>query len=226
MDKYLISLKNSDLFDYISLDNIESLLDSLNYNLESYNSNDIIAIEGNDCSSLGIILEGNIEIHKVFPSGKVVTINNFKSGDVFGEAILFSNENKYPTNVISSSESIVMYINKKELIKLMASNNDILNNFLSILSNRILMLRDRISNLSLDTLRKKISNIILLEYKKQKRLLIILPFSRKQMAEILNIPRPSLSRELSNMKADKIINFKKNKIHILNLDLLEAILLE
>ena len=110
-------------------------------------------------------------------------------------------------------------------IKLMTLDSRIIDSFMGVLSNRILMLNDRITNLSYDTLRKKIANIIILEYNRQKSPYIILPYSRKKMAELLNIPRPSLSRELINMKEDGLIDFYRNKIKILDLKALEASLL-
>lgn len=226
MNIYLNSLSKSVLFNSIDTDTIETLINSISHRIESFNKDDIISLEGDDCPDLAIILSGSVEIHKPFPSGKVVTINNFQAGNVFGEAILFSQSHKYPANVIASSNSKIMYISKCQIIKLMTLNDTILNNFLSVLSNRILMLNDRITNLSLDTIRKKIANIILLEHRKQNKDIIILPFCRRKMAEMLNIPRPSLSRELSKMKEDKIINFNKNKVQIIDINLLEASLLE
>lgn len=226
MDKYFDSLNKTVLFKTLEYDNLKSLLDSVPYTIVNFKKDDIIAIEGDDCNCLGIILRGSVEIHKPFPSGKIVTINNFQAGNIFGEAILFSGSHKYPANVISTSESIIMYINRSEIIQLMRLNDIVLNNFLSVLSNRILMLNDRITNLSLDTVRKKVANILLLEYKKQAKQSITLPFCRKKMAEMLNIPRPSLSRELSKMKDDKIIEFNRNKLEILDIDLLEECLME
>ena len=44
------------------------------------------------------------------------------------------------------------------------------------------------------------------------------------MGELLNVPRPSLSRELTNMKNEGIIDFDRNTIKILKLDLLEEAL--
>lgn len=226
MDKYFDSLNKTVLFKTLEYDNLKSLLDSVPYTIVNFKKDDIIAIEGDDCNCLGIILRGSVEIHKPFPSGKIVTINNFQAGNIFGEAILFSGSHRYPANVISTSESIIMYINRSEIIQLMRLNDIVLNNFLSVLSNRILMLNDRITNLSLDTVRKKVANILLLEYKKQAKQSITLPFCRKKMAEMLNIPRPSLSRELSKMKDDKIIEFNRNKLEILDIDLLEECLME
>lgn len=225
MEKYLKSLCQCVLFKNVKEEEIYELLKSVPYTVESYEKNEVIAVEDDDCHSLGIILNGNIEIHKPFPSGKVVTINHFKAGNIFGEALVFSGRHVYPATIISSNQSEIMYIKREEIVKMMTFNPQVIENFMGVLSNRILMLNNRITNLSYDTLRKKISNIILLEYNRQNSPYITLPYSRKKMAELLNIPRPSLSRELVNMKDDGLIDFYKNKIKILDLRKLEDSLL-
>ncbi|MSU01521.1 Crp/Fnr family transcriptional regulator [Tissierella sp. DSM 105185] len=226
MEKHLDSLSKSILFKNVEIEKIKSLISSVSYNISDYGKDDIIAIEDDDCNSLGIILSGTVEIQKPFPSGKVVTISNFQAGNVFGEALVFSGKHKYPATIVSSSNSKIMYISKDDIIKLMTKNDKVLNNFVSVLSNRILMLNDRITNLSYDSVRKKIANIILIEYEKQNSKLLTLPFCRKKMAELLNVPRPSLSRELMKMKEDCIIDYYKDNLKIIDLELLEECLLK
>jgi len=226
MEKYLDSLSKSILFKDVPKEEIMSLVSNIPYSIKNFKKDDIIAIEGDDCNSLNIILDGNIEIHKPFPSGKVVTINYFQAGNVFGEALVFSSRHKYPATVIASSDCEIMYIHKDDIIKLMKSNSQVLNNFVTVLSNRILMLNERITNLSYDSIRKKVANLILLEYSKQKNKYLVLPFCRKKMAELLNIPRPSLSRELMKMKEEGIIDYHRNMLKILDMKLLEESLLK
>ncbi|NLY45508.1 MAG: Crp/Fnr family transcriptional regulator [Tissierella sp.] len=225
MISYMKSLSQCVLFRKLEEVEIENIINSLIYTVKCYEKDEVIAIENDDCDSLGIILSGNVEIHKPFPSGKVVTINHFSAGNVFGEALVFSEKHVYPATIISSDNSEVMYIKREDIVKMMANNPVIINNFMGVLSNRILMLNNRLTNLSYDSLRKKIANILLLEYNRQKSTSITLPYSRKKMAELLNIPRPSLSRELVNMKEEGIIDFYKNKVKILNITKLEDSLL-
>lgn len=225
MISYMKSLSQCVLFRKLEEAEIENIINSLIYTVKCYEKDEVIAIENDDCDSLGIILSGNVEIHKPFPSGKVVTINHFSAGNVFGEALVFSEKHVYPATIISSDNSEVMYIKREDIVKMMANNPVIINNFMGVLSNRILMLNNRLTNLSYDSLRKKIANILLLEYNRQKSTSITLPYSRKKMAELLNIPRPSLSRELVNMKEEGIIDFYKNKVKILNITKLEDSLL-
>lgn len=225
MEKYLESLEKCILFKDMKKDEIRRVISNTSYKIAEYNSEDIIAIEGEACTSLGIILNGNIEIHKSFASGKLVTINHFEGGNIFGEALIFTdNGHQYPANIISTTDSIVMYVLKDDIVRLMTLDTRILSNFMGVLSNRILMLNQRITNLTLDTLRKKITNMILVEYKKQKSKHIVFRFSRKKMAEMLNVPRPSLSRELAKMKEDGLIDYYRNKIKILDLEGLRDIL--
>ena len=225
MIPHIKSLSKCVLFRNLEETQIENIINSLVYSTKSYEKDEVIAIENDDCHSLGIILSGNIEIHKPFPSGKVVTINHFSAGNVFGEALVFSERHVYPATIVSSDNSEIMYIKREDIVNMMAHNPTIINNFMGVLSNRILMLNNRLTNLSYDSLRKKIANILLLEYNRQKSSNIILPYSRKKMAELLNIPRPSLSRELVNMKEEEIIDFYKNKIKILDIRKLENSLL-
>ncbi len=62
------------------------------------------------------------------------------------------------------------------------------------------------------------------QYRKQNSLTLKLNMSRQTLAEIFGIPRPSLSRELINMKNDKLIDVEKNIIIIKDLEALEEIL--
>jgi CRP-like cAMP-binding protein len=210
------------LFNNLTREEISRLMEGVNYSIKCYNDKDIVAIEGEPCDSLSIILSGDIEIHKPFSSGKVVTISHFTAGNVFAESLVFSDMKTYPATVVSSSDSCVMNIPRVELVQLLSRNSKVLENFAGVLSRRIHMLNDRITSLSLDSTRKKIVNILLLEYGRQKSQYLLLPYSRKKMAELLNIPRPSLSRELIRMKDDGLIDFYKNRIKILDLKSLEG----
>lgn len=209
------------LFENINENDISLLMEGIQFSIKCYNNGEIVALEDDPCDSLSIILSGDIEIHKPFPSGKVVTISHLTTGDVFAESLVFSNKKRYPANVISSSKSCIMDIPKSNLVQILSKNPKVLENFAGVLSKRIHMLNDRITSLSLDSTRKKIINILLLEFGRQKSPYLILPYSRKKMAELVNIPRPSLSRELMKMKEDGLIDFYKNKFKILDIKKLE-----
>lgn len=226
MEKYIDELVKCVLFKGVDKDEIINILNRISYKIIGYKNGQVIAIEGEDCNSLGIILKGRIEIQKIFPSGQVTTINNFKAGNIFGESLVFTDRHTYPATITAMEDAEIMFIRKEDIVKLCMLNAEILTNFVTVLSRRILMLNERLSNLSQDTIRKKIASFLLSEYRKQKSTTILLPYTRKKMAELLNVPRPSLSRELIKMKEEGLLDFNKNEIYILDIDLLEETMLE
>lgn len=193
------------------------------YQIKSFSQNDIIAIEGDECVAIGIVLSGSIDIKRML-SNKVIQMTSCGPGHLFGEVIIFSDVNKYPATVISSSKSEILFISRENFKQFTYTHPDFLEMFLRDLSNKILTLNKSIERLSYNSIRQKISNYILDEYNKQNSHLININMTKQKLAETLGIPRPSLSRELINMKDSGIIDYYKDTIKILDLDQLLKVL--
>jgi len=231
MDKLVNDLKHCILFKGLNLQELHNLIISINYSISDNCKKGteyqtcIVALEGDICDSLGIVIDGELEVQKHYASGKIVTLAKLNKGKIFGEAIAFSETNIYPATIVSNRGSIILYISKKDIISMCSSYPKVLNNFMQLLSSKILLLNRKIKELSFETLRQKISNYLLSQYEFQKNLSLILPMSRKNLADHLGVQRPSLSRELINMKNDGLITFDKNLIEIKNLEGMENILI-
>ncbi|MGL5693867.1 MAG: Crp/Fnr family transcriptional regulator, partial [Peptostreptococcaceae bacterium] len=190
------------------------------------NKNDIIALEGSPCAKIGVILSGTIDIQKVLSTSKVIHISSFTRGDLFGEIIAFSSINAYPATVISSTESDVLFLEKDEFIHFCTSNPEFLKLFLNDLTNKVLTLNKSITGLSFSSIRQKICNFLIEESNTYESCLIRLKITKEKLAESLGIPRPSLSRELINMKNEGLIDYSRNIIKILDKEKLEKTLSE
>ena len=168
------------------------------YQIKSFSQNDIIAIEGDECVAIGIVLSGSIDIKRML-SNKVIQMTSFGPGQI-------------------------LFISRENFKQFTYTHPDFLEMFLRDLSNKILTLNKSIERLSYNSIRQKISNYILDEYNKQNSHLININMTKQKLAETLGIPRPSLSRELINMKDSGIIDYYKDTIKILDLDQLLKVL--
>ena len=204
---------------------ILKLFSDTDYIIKNYSKNDIIAMEGDTCSSVGLILEGSVDIKRTLGS-KVIHVSSFNKGNIFGEVIAFSDINLYPATVISSSPSKIMFINKINFIHFCTSHEDFLEMFLNDLTNKIFVLNKSITNLTFSSIRQKICNFLISEYKLQNTRKIKLNMTKEKLAESLGITRPSLSRELINMKEAGIIDYSRTHINILDLEEMENILID
>jgi len=213
------------MFSKKSKEAILEIFRDTNYTLKKYSKNDIIAIEGDTCTSIGLVLEGNVDIKRMLGS-KVVHLSSFSKGGVFGEIIAFSDVNLYPATVIASSLSQIMFIDKKDFIKFCTHNEEFLGMFLNTLTNKIFLLNNSITNLTFNSIRQKICNFLISEYKIQKSKNIKLNITKEKLSESLGVTRPSLSRELINMKDDGLIDYNRSHIMILDLEAIENILVD
>lgn len=213
-------LKNTCFFKGIPEVEIDNILKSELYIVRDYKKNDVIANQGEKCNSLSVILEGKAVIQTIYENGKVLTLANFNVSDVFAEALLFSKDREYPATVMAVEDCKVLSFPKNSVLGIMQKNTKFAENLLELLSQKIVILNRKINLIELDSIRRKICKIILDNYKRNDSYVYKIK-SKKELAEELGIPRPSLSRELIKMKEMGIIDFNLKEIKITDLEGLE-----
>ncbi|BCS81375.1 Crp/Fnr family transcriptional regulator [Anaerocellum diazotrophicum] len=216
----------SKLFKMMDQSEIKEILDSFYIPKKDFEKDQVIVLEGDECSFVGLILSGMVEVKKSSVSGKEYTITTLLQGDTFGEAVIFSSANTFPATIVSKTKTEVIFIPKHAIIEMCKKNEKFLYNFLNLLSDRILLLNTKLKENTLSTLRQKICNFLIEEYKKQKTTKLKLNLTKQELAKIFNVQRPSLSRELIKMKEEGLIDFWGKEIWVKDLEKIEGYLYE
>ena len=213
-------LKNTCFFKGIPEREIDNNLKSELYLVMDYKKNEVITNQGEKSNSLSVILQGKAVIQTIYENGKVLTLSNFNVSDVFAEALLFSKDREYPATVMAVEDCKVLSFPKNSVLGIMQKNTKFAENLLELLSQKIVILNRKINLIELDSIRRKICKILLDNYKRNDSYVYKIK-SKKELAEELGIPRPSLSRELINMRDMGIIDFNLKEIKITDLEGLE-----
>lgn len=224
MNQVLQSLLACPLFTGLTEAEMQEIVAQSRLTVRQYQRDQVVAFEDDECDTLGILAEGSIHIQRIFPSGKLITIETFTTGSSFGEALIFSQSNAYPATLIAKEDTTVIYIPRAAVIGFCTQFPRFLANFMSTLSDRILLLNRKIKNLSLGTVRQKVANFILEESHRQKQDEVSLTMTRYELADSLGIPRPSLSRELIAMKDAGWIDFNRKMVQVIDHAALEETL--
>lgn len=207
-------IKASPIFKDFTIDEIIEVFSVISYYEKEYKKNDIIIAENTKIEYFGIITDGRITVSNFDYFGNRNILNVFEKGDSFAEALV-SLEMQIPHEIVSLSNSSIIWIEYKSLSKSQYYQK-ILNNFLTIISTKNLILNKKLHILSKRTTREKI-----LEYlSNQKKLLSLnsnfeINLNRNEMADYLALDRSNLSRELGKLKKEGIIDFEKNKFKLL-----------
>ncbi len=217
-------LSRTDLFSACDPEGIRRITDGLRYRIAQYERGTPVAVEGSPCRHLGVILEGAVDIQKILGSGRPITVDRLPEGSVFGEALLFPSHKRYVATITAAVPSTIMYISSEEIARLCREEPGFLERFLALMSEKMLMLNRRIRELSYATIRHKVAARLLEESMRQHSHVVDLGVSRREMAEDMAIPRPSLSRELARMRDAGLLSFCGSRVTILDPEGLEDIL--
>jgi len=181
-----------------------------NYPQTTFSRNQIIFSEGEKCSKIGIIIEGEIKISTITHHEKEETFTIVKKGDIFGNSLIFSSSPYYLGDITATQKTTICFISKSDLIKELSLHPDLLESYINIISDKAIRIKQQNKLLAHKNIRDRISYYFITLSKQQNSNIIQLP-SITKLSNELSLPRPSVSRELTNMENDGLI-LRKQKL--------------
>jgi len=210
--EWIDTLKPALLFRNISSESLNIMLDCLKPTVRRCKQREIIAAYGQPFQGIGIIAGGKVALTKETHSGNRIIMGILEASDIFGEMVAFSDRRIWPMTVIAQEDCVLLFLPPDKITgtcsNICASHSTLIMNMLRILSNRALMLDKKIDHIAAKTIRGKISSYLLDIYRQSNNKDLALKLKRHELADYLNIPRPSLSREMGSMRDDGIIEFE------------------
>lgn len=176
--------------------------------VEEYRSGEVIFNEGDTCDKLGLVLEGEAKIFTYTYQDKEEIINNVHTGDLFGQFVLFSKHNNYVGTCVALRKTSVLFLSKSNFIKLTKIDESFLLQYLEEISEISFNLKQQVKLYA----HKNIRDRIMFYIKNNNQYGIVKYSSITNLSIILNLPRPSLSRELIKMQNEGIITYNNHYI--------------
>ena len=213
------TLKETVVFNNIDEETIKNILEKTRYEIKNYSPNESIAFRGDEVKGLYIILKGTLITEMLTEEGNVIKIEELVPSDVIASAFIFGKKNSFPVDLAAKDEAEILYVERKEFLKLLFSQEKILENFLNEISNKTQLLTSKIwNNFNNKTIKKKFCDYV---KKNQKDNLFSIQ-NLGALAEFFGVERPSLSRVLSDLvKDEKLERIGRNKYKILDEEFFE-----
>jgi cAMP-binding proteins - catabolite gene activator and regulatory subunit of cAMP-dependent protein kinases len=225
-EDYIEILAKTPLFKGIDKSDISYMVGCIKPKVKSYDRNEQIAVSGMALSGIGIILKGEATVSKENAEGNRVIMTVLHEGDIFGEMIAFSGQKTWPASVQAQEDCIVFFLPNDKIVgeceKMCPWHRSLIRNLLCVISERALMLNKKVEYLTIKSMRGKIGTYLLEQYKKTGKRDITLPLNRNELADFLNVSRPSMSREICKMRDEGLIDFHMTAFRILDVEALKA----
>ncbi|NDL68335.1 Crp/Fnr family transcriptional regulator [Anaerotalea alkaliphila] len=168
---------------------------------------ELLALQGNPCTHLGILLEGSLVMEKQDQSGHLFTLRTLAPLEVFGAALLFASDGRHQCNIQTLESTRVFQIPQEEVQKLCAREPQFARNYLRALSLQVAILQDKIELLGYRDVRHRLLLHLQKLFQEQGSLCLTLDHTKTEIAGMLGVARSSLSRELKSMAEEGLLHF-------------------
>jgi len=217
-------LYQNTIFEGLTPEQIAQVLPCIAVAVKYYGPDECIADPQRPLRELGVVLDGDLIIRDE-GDGKVV--DSIGRNGLLGEAALAASD-QLPHRVVTDKGAQILFLSGAFFLSPCGKdcgNRDahqiIVGNMLRLLSERTISLNKKIAYLTAEDLKTKIAMYLWELYQLNGSATFNMPLNRDRLAEYFSVARPSLSRELTNLRNMGIIDFHRSSVTILDVAALQ-----
>lgn len=219
------ALEKCVLFKGITSAEISQMLVCLEPRPADFSKGGLIAQAAGPMEEIGVVLDGTVAVTKETPLGERIVLNKIMPGGIFGEVAALSDSQRSPATIFALEKSTVLFIRPAKILtpcsKTCPWHTQLMENLIRLVADRALYLNRKIDYLTIKSMRGKLCTFLYEQYRKSGKKRLILPYNRNELADFLNVSRPSMSRELGRMRDEGMLAFQGDVFELLDLDKLK-----
>lgn len=189
---------------------------------KKYRKGTILKQSGSSLNYFGYVISGIVQVTMDDINGNRMIMSTVAPGNTFGESLCWLGRDSFVCITVIS-DAVIFQMDCGKICKPDKKGNavsdprdtELSGRFVSMLASRTLAMNRRIQILSKLTIREKILTLLSEESENGTKNRIELSMNREDMAAFLGTNTSALSRELSKMKKEGILDYRKNVFRIL-----------
>ncbi len=217
-------LRECTLFKGMSDEEISGVLSGHMGRTRNYVAGSLVVQSGDEVRFLHILLRGSVKGEMVDYTGKVIKIEDIAPPRPLAPAFLFGNNNRYPVNITTAEDVEVLSIPRDRFLIMLQQSEQVLVNFVNIVSSRGQFLSNKIKFLSFTTIKGKLAQYLLDLSAMAGSDRFTLPHSQAQLSELFGVARPSIGRAIVELNQDGTLSTEGKQVILLDRTGLSALL--
>ena len=219
MKRFLKILKRCPLFTGIDDVDLEAVLSCTGARVHTFAKNETVLAEGERAKYVCVLISGAAQIERVDYYGNKSILTSIEPGELFGESFACAETEEIPVSAVATEESEVLFIECGRIIHTCANgcafHDKMIFNLLKVMATKNILLNQKTEITAKRTTREKLMTYLLLQAKRQNRQSFTIPFDRQGLADFLGVDRSGLSAEISKLRAEGILECRKNQFKLL-----------
>lgn len=209
-------IEENPLFFGVSKEHTNKYLNESTSRIEKFSADEVAYSSRSNNIEVAFIIDGIARVYAGVSEEKAL-LRTLHRGDMFGIANLYDSADPYPTQIITATDSQIIFIDGEAFKAFIENDTRALKNYLGLQSKKIVYLNKKISTFTAGSAEKKLALFI---YDNEANGAFVSPYSMSELAEILQMGRASLYRAIDSLieygaieKQGKVILIKdKNKL--------------
>jgi CRP-like cAMP-binding protein len=218
MENIFAALKKSVLFHGVSEDELASLVKCLGCSFKSYVKGESIYLAGDYVSEIGVVVSGSVHIVKYDAWGNNNVIAVISDGETFAEAVVCGGVGVLPVSVVAVADSKVMFFDFQRVTTTCPSacvfHTMLIRNMIAAFARKNIMLAGKMEHITKRTTREKLLSYLSEQSRLHGGSSFEIPFDRQGLADYLSVERSALSAEMSKLKSEGVIDYRKNHFEL------------
>src|SRR5690348_6850884 len=192
----------------------------------AYDAGQVIFTEGDPCAGLYVVVSGHVRIFKTSAGGREQVLSIDGPGSSVAELPVFDG-GTYPASVTAVENATLLFVSKQAFHELCLAHPQVALKVLRVVGGRLRRLVGIIEELSFTTVRHRLASFLLRQAHKDGRrkdggMEISLPASNQEFAAQIGTVRELVSRNLSRLQAEGVIEVDGRRVTISDLKALET----
>lgn len=192
----------------------EDFLNDVQFSIKSYKTDEWIISQGEEFTSLHILIEGEVKTVMIDEKGDFMNIETIKAPLPIASGFLFAGNNKSPVSVIAKKETKIICIPKDIVFMLMKKHDAFMLAILSSISNKLQFMSEKVRLTSLRTIKAKLAYYLLKESEGETT--FQLKTSKQEIASLFGVSRQALTNVMNQLHEENIIDMERRSIKIVN----------
>lgn len=219
MQQTIALAQSSPLFEGIDPGKMDVMLNCIGYHVKRYEKGESLALEEADIQQVGILLSGSVDMVKEDIWGNKTLLLRVGPGELFGESFACAVDSMSTVSFVAAEDCEALFLPFRRMMHTCSHtcefHHRLIENMVTQLAEKNQSLMQKVEVISKKTLREKILAYLMLQVQKQGSKYIELPLSRVELADYLCADRSALTRELSKMREDGLIDYDRNTFRVL-----------
>lgn len=218
MDAHLPLIARSPLFRGIEPGEIQAMLGCLDARRRRVPKGDALLRVGDVTTSMGLVLEGSVRLEREDYWGNRTILASFGPGQSFAEVYACEPDLPLDINVVAAEDALVMLMDLRRVTTMCPSScafhARLIRNLLGCVARRTHALTRKIEHTSKRTTRAKLLSYLSDQAKAAGSNRFSIPFDRQELADYLSVDRSAMCAELSRMRKEGIMDYRKNEFEL------------